>query len=220
MDRLVKTLLSTIGLGLLWSSATPSLTADTASMTLSGHAGRVWSVAYSPDGKTLASGGGGKVGEIKLWDLASGQARPISFIGHTAEVSFVVFSPDGKTLASGSNDRTIRLWEAATGKAKRSFPADLVTSLAFSPDGQTLASGCYDWTVQLWDVATGREKSRLQARHAESTHRHVRGIQPGWQDVGVERLPPDQVVGCRDRHGTSHPWGRYGRDRCYRLAGF
>ena len=77
---------------------------------------------------------------------------------HKYRITSVVFSPDGKTLASGSRDKTIKLWDVATGKEKDRFSGhkDSVTSVAFSPDGKTLASGSEDKTIKLWDVATGK----------------------------------------------------------------
>src|SRR4051812_2215964 len=81
--------------------------------TLKGDTGGVRSVAYSPDGNTLASGNGD--GTIKLWDVAAGRERA-TLKGHTFPVGSVAYSPDGKTLASGSQDGTIKLWDVTTGK--------------------------------------------------------------------------------------------------------
>ena len=84
--------------------------------TLKGHTdtrGSAQSVAYSPDGKTLASGSFDQT--IKLWDAATGKERA-TLKGHTVGVLSVAYSPDGKTLASGSRDLTIKLWDMATGK--------------------------------------------------------------------------------------------------------
>jgi WD40 repeat protein len=76
--------------------------------TLKGHTGPVNSVAYSPDGKTLASGSRDQT--IKLWEAAAGKEQA-TLKGHTAPVESVAYSPDGKTLASGSDDHTIKLWD-------------------------------------------------------------------------------------------------------------
>ena len=83
--------------------------------SLEGHTGDVYSVAWSPNGKTLASGSGDRT--VKLWDVATGKLLA-SLRGHTGAVYTVAWSPDGKTLASGSDDRTVKLWDAAVGKER------------------------------------------------------------------------------------------------------
>ena len=76
---------------------------------LTGHQAVVTSVAFSPDGQTLASGSWDKT--IRLWDLATRQPRDAPLTGHQSAVNSVAFSPDGRTLASGSEDKTIILWD-------------------------------------------------------------------------------------------------------------
>ena len=124
----------------------------------------VSSVAFSSDGKLLASSGGGA---IKLWDVASGgELRTLSV--HSSSVTSVAFSPDGKLLASGDWDNTVKLWDVASGHELHTLSghSESVTSVAFSPDGKQLASGSLDNTnpVKLWDVASGRELRSLNGR--------------------------------------------------------
>ncbi|GMG08914.1 unnamed protein product [Aspergillus oryzae] len=124
--------------------------------THEGHSSSVLSVAFSPDGQTIASGSSDTT--IKLWDAKTGMELQ-TFKGHSSSVLSVAFSPDGQTIASGSSDKTIKLWDAKTDTELQTFKghSDGVRSVAFSPDGQTIASGSYDRTIKLWDPKTGTE---------------------------------------------------------------
>jgi WD40 repeat protein len=119
---------------------------------LGGHEYGAISVAYSPDGSTLASGGFDC--STKLWGVEAGREWA-TLSGHEGWVASVAFSPDGSMLATGSHDQTVKLWDMATGRELATLEGHSgnVYSVAFSPDGSWLASGSLDGTVRLWDVA-------------------------------------------------------------------
>jgi WD40 repeat protein len=121
----------------------------------------ILSVAFSPDGKLLATGDAS--GEIRLWQVSDGK-QLLMCHGHTGWVRSVTFSPDGNTLASASSDQTVRLWDVQTGQCLKTLQGHTqwVRSVAFSPDGKTLASGSGDYSIKLWDVSEGQCLDTLQ----------------------------------------------------------
>ena len=126
--------------------------------TLKGHSKGVRSVAFSPDGKYVATGGDDKT--IKLWEVSTKKVIK-TLKGHISEVTAVAFSPDGKYIVSGDKeeDSSLKLWEVSSGREVRSLEGQLaVYSLTFSLDGKHVISGglSHDETIKLWDVSTGR----------------------------------------------------------------
>lgn len=115
------------------------------------HTGGIRSLAYAPDGKTIAISQRNN-NLVRLWDTAT-RENTITLTDHTGLVTAIAYSPDGNTIATGSVDRTIRLWDANTGKHKTTFTGyTKVASILYSPDGTTIASGSSDRTVLLWEV--------------------------------------------------------------------
>lgn len=168
------------------------------------HGDQVISVTFSPDGKTLISGGQGR--SIRLWDLDSGKER-LRCEGHPGQVWTVAYSPDGKLLASASEDRSIRLWDPATGKEIRLLQGHFgaVWSVAFAPDGKTLASASEDGTVRLWDPSNGKEIRRYESHHG--------GVWP------LAFAPDGKTLASGGKDGTIRVWETFTGKEVRQLLG-
>jgi WD40 repeat protein len=130
---------------------------------LGSHHHPVRSVAFAPDGKTLASGGGWPhlPGEIKLWDLTTRTER-VALTDRHGVVYSLAFAPDGQALATAGLGASVRFWDAATGGERAGvqspLPSDSAVQIAFSPDGRMLALGGWHHDVTLRHLATGAER--------------------------------------------------------------
>lgn len=122
-----------------------------------GHIGKVFNIAFRPDGETLASVAGGQDQSIRMWDVHTGKnLRTFKF-----QAWDVAFSPDGKTIVCGGSSHKVYLLDADTGKRIRTFTGHKgydyhVQDVAFSPDGKTIAGKGSGNTVILWDANTGK----------------------------------------------------------------
>jgi WD40 repeat protein/tRNA A-37 threonylcarbamoyl transferase component Bud32 len=172
---------------LLWD-----LTTDEPKAVLKGHVGPAMAIAFSPDGKTLASAGFDRT--IRLWDVSTGKQRTTTLQSLAALAATLEFSPDGKLLVSGSPDAVIKLWDPSTGQERGVLRGHVnaISSLAFTADGKTLTSASLDGTVKVWDMPPPPEPLALPG--------HTMAVK------ALALLPDGKRLAVIDRVGTFKLW--------------
>ncbi|HEX7733631.1 MAG TPA: WD40 repeat domain-containing protein [Ktedonobacteraceae bacterium] len=147
--------------------------------TYSGHSGYVSSLAWSRDGRRIASASGD--GTVQVWDASSG-GHVLTYRGHKQDVTALAWSPDGRYLASGGLDTTTQVWDASTGQNLFTYhgQTDVIFSLSWSPDSQELASASEDGSVQVWRALTGQLLFETQN---PLTKRNGLTFRQGWSSV-------------------------------------
>jgi WD40 repeat protein len=148
------------------------LATDKEKATWKGSARWTFAVAFSPNSKVMVTAfadEGEDEGKVKYWDIATQKELAVGVAasgkGSRRVVRALGFSPDGKILATGSWDKTVRLWDVATGQEQVRWTAPgEVLSLAFAPDGKTLAAGTTERAIQIWRVSDGKELAILRTK--------------------------------------------------------
>jgi WD40 repeat protein len=147
-----------------------------------GFADRLVALGFSADGKLLATGGGAPTedGEIKVFDVSSGNLVTEIKSGHSDTVFGVAFSPDGKVLATCGADKFVKTWEMPSGKALKSFEGHThhVLDVGWKADGKLLASAGADNVVKIWDFEKGEQVRTIVAHSKQVTRLLFVGSKP------------------------------------------
>src|SRR6266496_4164085 len=184
--------------------------------TYRGHTNRVTTVAWSPNGKYIASGSLDQT--VQVWAANPGEhVQPFIYHGHTDGVQTVAWSPDSNRVVSGSIDKTVQILDAATGNNRYTYRGhtDVVSSVSWSPDGKHIVSGSWDKTVQVWDAATGAVVYIYSGYNVQAAQLNpTKGVLPdlifavAWSHNG-KRIAAVTQVYCGDLCAVMLSWDAY-----------
>ena len=177
-----------------------------------GHHAYVETLAWSPNGKRIASGSGDKT--VQVWDATTGD-HAFTYQGHADQVWAVAWSPDGQRITSGGVDKTVQVWVAITGNRIFTYQGHTaaVAAVAWSPNGQRIASAGYDRTVQIWDAINGG--------HVFTYHGHTDTVAAvAWSPNGqrIASASYDRTVQIWDAVNGGHVFTYYGHSGELRAA--
>jgi WD40 repeat protein len=158
---------------------------------LTGHGSQVYAVAWSPDGRYIATGSADRT--ARIWDAASGTSKVI-LTRHRREIHDVAWGPDGARLATAGADATVRLWDPRSGRELHVLEGhtDEVQAVTFAPDGRRLASVSWDRTLRLWDVESGAAITTMRGHEG-------RVMRVAWSPDGTR-------LATRGEEGTIKVW--------------
>ncbi|HEY2952171.1 MAG TPA: WD40 repeat domain-containing protein, partial [Verrucomicrobiae bacterium] len=207
-------LMAGIGVTTLNTRAQPSkngpVIIDEASPDSKSISSRFWAAVISPDGKTLATTGGGynapqEAGEIVLWDMAAGREKLIR--RQPGTIRTMAFSSDAKRIAFGDYSGATKVMDAANGKliAAVSNHNAIVNMVLFTPDDQTIISACFDGTITLWDYAKSQEDLAFTV--------------PGERLLTIALSPDGKYLAAVTWQGNGYMWDFAKREKLYAFRG-
>jgi WD40 repeat protein len=170
---------------------------------LKGNAEAVRALAFSSDGKLLATAGGlpARKGEVLIWDLATQKVK-LTISGHSDCIYAVAFAPDGKSIATAGYDKVVKLWDTESGKELRTLRdhIDAIYALAFTPDGKRIVTGAADRSVKIWDAASGE---RLYTLSESTDGVNTLALSPDGKRVAAAGLDKTiRIWALGDKEGT------------------